>query len=427
MEDLRKAARELLRNNERTQELNGRTYFYTVPSVKTYPFQWSWDSCFHAIVYATLGEPERAKEELRSLLSAQREDGFIPHMIFWDQSRVRRSVFFGPYQESRGRCNFLPWVSKPKHTELIQPPLLAQAVERIFRTDQDRGFLLEVMPKLNRYYRWLLEKRDPDGDNLITIIAAFESGLDWSPAYDPTLGLQRPAGYAELVLRGRLITFTNKVFFNYHLPRVLQKGLFHVEDVLVNSIFGLNLRILAWLNTVCGNPQGALFFQQEANAVTIALLRKCYDRKQAAFFNLSGRNERRFPVLTIHSLMPLILPDLPAEIAHALVERHIKNPREFLVRYPLPSIAVSEPTFSAESFPRNSHHRSLWRGPTWINTNWYIIHGLRQHGYYDLAEYIAEKSRELATKNGFREYSNPFTGEGYGAENFGWSTLVVDM
>ena len=40
---------------------------------------------------------------------------------------------------------------------------------------------------------------------------------------------------------------------------------------------------------------------------------------------------------------------------------------------------------------------------------------------------IVEKSVELVSKNGFREFFNPFSGEGYGAHNFSWSTLVVDM
>ena len=41
----------------------------------------------HAIVWAHF-DVERAKEELRSLLAWQRDDGFIPHIIFWDRRRA---------------------------------------------------------------------------------------------------------------------------------------------------------------------------------------------------------------------------------------------------------------------------------------------------------------------------------------------------
>ena len=427
MEDLRKAARKILQNNERSVVLNGRTYVYTVPSVKSYPFQWFWDSCFHAIVYATLGEPERAKEELRSLLTAQRDNGFIPHVIFWDKTKVRRSPWHWHWQESKGRTSLLPFAAKPHTTEQIQPPFIAQAVERIFDVDGDRAFLIEIVPKLSRYYRWLLQARDPDRDNLITIISPFESGLDWSPEYDSAYRLNKPPGNMRLVISGRRVTFVNKALFNYDLPAILARGPFHVEDLLVNSVLGENLRILARLNAQLGNTQEHAEFAANATAVTRAIVSHCYEEGRQAFFNLSGREGRHYPILAVQNLMPLILSDLPHDLVEITIERHLKNEKEFWLTYPVPSVAASEPTFSPESYPKGSPSRRLWRGPTWINTNWSLVRALRQHGYADLAEQLAGKSRELILKSGFREYFNPYTGEGYGAENFGWSTLVVDM
>lgn len=43
------------------------------------------------------------------------------------------------------------------------------------------------------------------------------------------------------------------------------------------------------------------------------------------------------------------------------------------------------------------------------------------------AENMTEVVMQLISKGGFREYYNPFTGEGYGAPDFTWSGLVVDM
>lgn len=40
---------------------------------------------------------------------------------------------------------------------------------------------------------------------------------------------------------------------------------------------------------------------------------------------------------------------------------------------------------------------------------------------------MIESIRELVGKSGFREYYNPFTGQGYGAEDFTWAGLVLDM
>ena len=94
---------------------------------------------------------------------------------------------------------------------------------------------------------------------------------------------------------------------------------------------------------------------------------------------------------------------------------------QFWRRYPLPSVSAAEPTYApgASLF--------LWRGPTWLSTNWLVYQGLRQHGHADLAAALADRSVALVLKSGFREYYHPDTGAGYGAEQFGWSTLVVDL
>jgi hypothetical protein len=69
----------------------------------------------------------------------------------------------------------------------------------------------------------------------------------------------------------------------------------------------------------------------------------------------------------------------------------------------------------------------IWRGPSWINTNWFLSKALRQHGFSDLADIIVAKSQECIEKSGFREYYHPYTAEGLGARDFGWSTLILDM
>ncbi len=51
---------------------------------ETYPWQWLWDSCFHSIVWASLGD-ERAVVELGTVFDGQDlATGFVPHMTYWD-------------------------------------------------------------------------------------------------------------------------------------------------------------------------------------------------------------------------------------------------------------------------------------------------------------------------------------------------------
>ena len=60
----------------------GHDYDFVCPSTGTYPFQWFWDSCFHAIVLARY-DMDRARSEIRSLLKNQPDDGFVGHVTLW--------------------------------------------------------------------------------------------------------------------------------------------------------------------------------------------------------------------------------------------------------------------------------------------------------------------------------------------------------
>ncbi|MBI2137332.1 trehalase-like protein, partial [Candidatus Woesearchaeota archaeon] len=53
--------------------------------------------------------------------------------------------------------------------------------------------------------------------------------------------------------------------------------------------------------------------------------------------------------------------------------------------------------------------------------------GLLRYGFKDAADELLDKTTAAIKKSGFREYYNPLTGEGLGARQFGWSTLVMDM
>ena len=95
------------------------------------------------------------------------------------------------------------------------------------------------------------------------------------------------------------------------------------------------------------------------------------------------------------------------------------------------------------NFDPSYTEKRIWRGPSWVNTNYYIVRGLLKqierlengelgsdvHNLLErmvrLAYKIASDSVKLVKQSGFREFYHPKTGEGYRVKNFGWSTLVV--
>jgi hypothetical protein len=52
---------------------------------------------------------------------------------------------------------------------------------------------------------------------------------------------------------------------------------------------------------------------------------------------------------------------------------------------------------------------------------------LKLKGYDAEAKLLIDCIKSLIKKSGFREYYDPYTGEGYGAKNFTWTGLIVDM
>lgn len=383
-------------------------YDFVCPSMGTYPFQWLWDSCFHAIVLSHL-DIKRAEAELMSLLKNQQPDGFISHVTFWQREKYEALL------STYGIAYRTPYLS-----DCMQPPLLAEAIDAVMLRGGSRGFLDAVLPKVRRFYDWLDRVRDPDRDGLIATLQPDESGLDHTPKYDAYAEVAR-VDLPSFDASWKRIASANDAA-GRDPARMFEADVFVVEDVLVNTIYAENQRVLSRLLERCGDRDGALEMERRAYKTRSALLEKCWDPRDRLFYDLAGREERMLKTSTISSLMPLLIADLPSDMTGALLEA-VRDPERYGAEYPLPTVAMCEPSFE----PGICGTKLVWRGPTWINTNWYIARGLRRHGELELADRLATASVDLVERSGFREYYDPHTGEGHGADGFGWSALVLDM
>jgi hypothetical protein len=372
----------VLRQNWLEGERDGRRYAYTRPSPTRYPWQWYWDSCFAAAVWRRF-DPARARDELQSLLSAQREDGFIGHTIFWDRPVSLTRL---PFYNVTSRRAF--------QTETIQPPLLAWAW-RIAVGDP------AAEPRIGAQAEWLLANRDLEGDGLLWIVQPDESGLDASPKFDPVWGRRANSriGFPLLVARNRRLGFDAR--------RILGDGGPVLCESVVNVLWGLSLLAL-------GRP-----------SITPALVERLWDERRGFFVDVAVPGEQRPEPLTWAGLAPLALPDLPEAIGRRMVEEHLLDPAEFWTPVAPPSVSASEPSFE----PGGGHRliRRYWRGPTWVNSAWLVWLGLLRLGYADEAGKLAEGICRAVEAEGLREYYDPRDGAGLGAVDFAWSALVTEL
>jgi glycogen debranching enzyme len=116
--------------------------------------------------------------------------------------------------------------------------------------------------------------------------------------------------------------------------------------------------------------------------------------------------------------MPLYAGSIQKERADQLV-RLMEDTQQFGSNYPVASTPLSSDWFNAHGY---------WQGPTWINTNWLIIDGLKRYGYDDHAAALAETTIELVERSGFYEYFSPLDGSPAGIDNFSWTAaLTIDL
>ena len=402
----------MLAGNRRqgVSEWDGMRYDFVCPSPTHYPFQWFWDSAFHAIALLQV-DPALAKQELRCLMQGAQADGYIAHMLLWEKST--NPEWLMPDYSIR--------LAHPFYTGTIQPPVVARTLERIFDATGDAAFVREILPPVLAFVRWLERVRDQDHDGLVAIIQPDESGLDASPKYDAAMSVPAQPPGETLPAWRRSMQRLFRAYENLPMERQPQLDVFLFEDVLMNTIYADALRALAKLSRAVGLG-GAEDLERGFRRTLDALMAKCWDPGRGLFWDLSGAREERVTVLTFTSLFPLVLGDLERDVATRLVEEHLLNPKEFWLRYPVPSVAANEPSFDPDWLTQTT-----WRGPTWVNVNWYLYWGLRAHGFRDVASELARRTVEMQSIGGIREFYNPNTAVGYGATNFGWSCLVLDL
>lgn len=409
----------------------------TKPSLDLYPHQWMWDSCFIAIGVSRY-DAERAENELEALLRGQWSNGMVPQIVFNPDST---GYFPGPdtWQTSRS-----PYAPKNVQTSgITQPPILATAALHVYQNDPDsdraEAFVREVYPKIVAYHDFLYRERDCDGSGLITVVHPWESGLDNSPPYldaGSRVQLTYKPQYTRLDVTHVAAANrpSNKDYdlfvwlleqmraVDYDWNRYLPTAELQVEDVLFNAILCVAEGDLARLAEEVDAPsEDRDRFHKRAHKTAYAIDALLWSDEHKLYFSRDRRTGKLLEQVTIASLMPLYRHDVESERAHALLAA-CKDPVRFwpVDGFALPTTALNSKWFNAENY---------WLGPVWVNTNWLLIQGLeRSEIGRDVGARLRNDTIGLVKKSGYREYFNPFTGQGYGTDSFSWSAaLAIDL
>jgi glycogen debranching enzyme len=181
----------------------------------------------------------------------------------------------------------------------------------------------------------------------------------------------------------------------------------------------MDLHSLETLSALPGDDPAPI--ARRRHRVASRMLELMYDEDAGAFYDVCepGANKLRINTPTI--FFPLAIQEIGTGIAQRVLDMHFNKEDEFGAPFPIPSLDLRDPAFFAGNTP------FIWRGPTWAFTNWFLYHALKNRGHDAQAGQLRQSLGRLIQKSGFREYYNPFTGEGFGAEAFTWSGLFIDM
>ncbi|MCW9706225.1 MGH1-like glycoside hydrolase domain-containing protein [Fodinibius salsisoli] len=412
---------------------------FTRPARKMYPHQWSWDSAFMAIGYATYRQ-ERAEEELQRLFSGQWSNGMVPHIIFNDNDKESDYFPGSDFWQTEHLSQSPNTVST---SGICQPPIHATAIRHLLETAHDRrqaqSFAKDVFPSLKAWHSFLYRERDPNDEGLVYIRHPWSSGQDNSPNWDHILqqinlsqeqipsyertdnkhndSSERPSNrsYDRYIY---LVDFFRKR--GYNEDKIRRDGCpFLVQDVLFNTLLCRAGRDLAQIAEWLGKDPSPFYKQAKKTAKSIN--KNMWDKNHNIYVDLDWRNGEKIDVYMLSGFLPLFA-NVPSPARSEQMFSYL-NTQSFCQ---LKKNCLAVPSYDRQQ-PKYSDQK-YWRGPIWINLNWLLYKGLAQYGHREYDKLIKQTIIYLVQKSGFHEFYNPKTGEGYGAEKFSWTAaLFLDI
>lgn len=327
-----------------------------VPSKLGYVALWQWDAYFIALGLRH-GDLVLAQEQLELALGQPCADGQLPDVVH-DTGVLSGSDDLPPADLARLRELGSPAADPSVPVPLTKPPLAALAVQRLAESGASPEWVARMLPVVQDSQDWWFD-HCLAVDGLPEYGHPYSSGLDDSPVFDADLPVATPdlAAYLEL------------------------------QDLL-----------LADLLEAQGDPGAAAGHRARAVAARRVLM-QLWDGERRRFRPRGSRG----PVAahTVVDLLPLLTGTLPEDVVGDLAD-DLADPATFATPFPAPTVARDDPAFDPEG---------MWRGPTWVNTNWLLVEGLSRSGRRNAAVALAERTLAMVVDaGGAFEYYHPLTG-----------------
>ena len=339
---------------------------------------WSWDSWKHAVAIAKYDET-LAKNQIRAMYDFQDEMGMIADCVYRDT------------------------IIENHNWRDTKPPLSGWSIWEVYQQSQDKAFLKEILPKLEKYHQWWYEYRDLDqngwceyGSTDGSLIAAkWESGMDNAVRFDEV----------KMIENGKKGSSMNR------------------ESVDLNAYLCEEKRYLALITKELSLSAKSDQYQEEYNRLKEDIQTTFWNEEMGWFCDLSLETKEPLQIYGAEGWIPLwtnlAKPEQAAAVAQTMLDT-----TKFATYIPFPTLAADHPKFKP--------NRGYWRGPVWLDQAYFAITALRNYGYDDEAlqfsKNLFDRLEGLKNADGpIRENYHPHTGEGMESKHFSWSAAHLMM
>jgi len=352
---------------------------FTVPNATVYPWMWLWDSCFHAIVWAGLGD-DRALAELRSIFDYQSQTGFVPHMGY--QSDPTAAVDLWGVEG---------------HSTITQPPMFGHAL----RVLSDFGFnAKELFPQARAAIYYFFEHRMTDV-GLVAIWHPWESGADDSPRWESW----QPSPFIREAWR-----FTKQdlvTALDVKEAEAVGSDRFSVCSSSFNAL-------VAWNAIEAGMTIGDAGLVEKGKALSRRIDEILWNEDLATWIDVDTNGHMTSAVRTIDSLLPFLVTDNIDR--RAAVVGQLLDCKGFGQSFGPAGVHPAESVYDPNGY---------WRGVTWPQQVYLFWQGAMQYGTDEAERVLSLMLQSGADRSGFAEYWNPETGNGFGARPQSWTCLAA--
>ncbi len=292
----------------------------------------------------------------------------VPHRHMWLWDSVFHALAIVNYNQELAKSaikavlsqakedGFMPHSMNPKEcSKVTQPQVLSWGVWEVYQKTGDKRFLEDSVAVLEGYLEWDMNNRDKNGNGL----------LEWATNPDEPTNKCDECGQDD----------SPRFDFDEEM------------DAVDFSTFACNdARYLSYIFNELGEEKKAKKWQDISNVLKEKINELLWDERDGVYYDrLFGGEFSK--ILTPSSFFPL-MANIPSKERAAKMVRALTDENLLWTKNPLATVAKSHPTFS----------NGMWRGGVWLNLNYFIIIGLKNYGYDDIANELKEKTLQMVYK-----------------------------